>query len=99
MWAQIIKSRAKPGKEQEIRQLPQEFEGNMGDAGPDRLIVLQNQNDPSEYYTVVFFESEAKARENENSPEQARRLERIRELYEGPPEFVDLNVVYERNRR
>jgi antibiotic biosynthesis monooxygenase (ABM) superfamily enzyme len=95
MWAQIIKSRVKPGKEEEARQLPREIEANMGDTGPKRIFVLQNQNDPSEHYTIVFFENEAKARENENSPEQAKRVERLREVYE-QPEFVDLIVAYER---
>ena len=98
MWAQLIKSRAKPGKEEEIRNLPQEFEA-QGDTLPFvQIFTCSSQSDPSEYYTFVVFESEEAARQNESSPEQARRVQRLGELYEGPPEFVDLNVVYHRAR-
>jgi heme-degrading monooxygenase HmoA len=62
------------------------------------MIALENQNDPREYYTLVIFESEAAARENERSPQQAKRLERFQQIFEGPPEYVDLNVVHDRSR-
>jgi heme-degrading monooxygenase HmoA len=98
MWAQLIKSRAKPGKEEEIRNLPQEFEA-QGDTMPFRQIfTCANQQDPSEYYTFIVFESEEAARQNEGSAEQAKRVERLQELYDGQPEFVDLNVLYHRSQ-
>lgn len=99
MWAQLIKSRIKPGKEEEARGLSQEFQegGQNGGAGWLRMIAMQNQNDPNESYTLIVFESEEKARENERSPEQAHRFQRLQEIFESP-EFVDLNVVYEGSR-
>lgn len=98
MWAQLIKNRAKPGKEEEIRNLPREFEAQGGEPPFVQLFACQDQNDPSQYYTFVVFESEEAARRNEGSPEQAKRVERMRELYEGRPEFVDLNVLHHRGR-
>lgn len=98
MWAQLIKSRAKPGKEEEIRNLPQEFEA-QGQTMPMRhIFTCRNQKDPSEYYTFVVFESEEAARQNEASPEGAARVKRLMELYEGSPEYVDLNVEYHRSQ-
>lgn len=97
MWAQLIKARVKRGREDEVRRLPQEFE-QRGRAAWERLMTFQDQHDPSAYYVLVVFESEEKARENERSPEQAERLRRMQELFEGPPEYVDLNVVYEASR-
>jgi quinol monooxygenase YgiN len=99
MWAQLIKMRIREGKEAEVRQLPKEFEsGEMGEGRWVRMIALENQSDPREFYTLVIFESEAAARENEQSPQQAKRLERIQQLFEGPREFVDLNVVHDSSR-
>jgi hypothetical protein len=100
MWAQIVKSRGRPGREEEIRRLPQEFEAQdwHREPAPMRLFVFQNQNDPQEYYTLAFFENEEKARENERSPEQQQRLQRLQELFErgpGTPEYVDLVPVFE----
>jgi len=96
MWAQLIKSRVKPGKEDEARNLPQEFD--MAAHGPSPSWVAMtssvNENDPGEYYTLVIFESEEKARENERTPEQAKRVERMMEIFDGQPEFVDLEVLY-----
>lgn len=100
MWAQLIKSRTKPGKEAEIRNLPQEFQAQHPDSPMPmaEIFTCSNQKDPSEYYTFIVFENEAKARENEGSPAQAARVKRMRELYEGEPEFVDLNVEYHMSR-
>jgi heme-degrading monooxygenase HmoA len=100
MWAQLIKARMKPGREDDIQRLQQEFEarGRDGSTGWVRSFGLQNQNDPQEYYTLVFFESEEKARENERTPEQAAMVQRLQDHFEGPPEFVDLIPFYEASR-
>jgi hypothetical protein len=100
MWAQIVKSRSKPGREEEIRRLPQEFEaqGIHREPAPTRIFMFQNQHDPEEFYTLAFFESEEHGRENEVSPEQAERMKRLGELFErgpGTPEYVDLIPVFE----
>jgi len=98
MWAQLIKSRAKPGKEEEIRNLPQEFEAQGSSMPMMQVFTCSNQKDPSEYYTLIVFENEAAARQSEASPEAAARVKRMMELFEGPPEYVDLNVEYHRSR-
>lgn len=102
MWAQMIKDRVKPGQESASQQLQQEmearFQGDVSGRGPNRVIVMQDQNDTGTYITVIFFESEAQARENELSPEVAALQERMMQIWEGPPEFTDLNVIHELNR-
>jgi heme-degrading monooxygenase HmoA len=98
MWAQIIKARMKPGAEEEMQKLMKEFEGEGASTPFVRSITLQNQNDLGEYHTVVFFESQEAARSNENTPAQQDRVRRIQALYEGPPEFLDCNVVNEFSR-
>lgn len=97
MWAQLIKNRVKPGQEDEVQRVPQEIEAHQQDWGPGlrRVTMLQNQRDPGEYYTLLLFESEEAARENERRPEMAAWQQRMQELYAGPPEFVDLTVVYD----
>jgi antibiotic biosynthesis monooxygenase (ABM) superfamily enzyme len=98
MWAQIIKARLKAGAEEDMRKLEKEFEAEGGNVPWVRSIVLEDQNDPGEYYNIVFFESEEAARANEHTPEQQDRIRRIQALYEGQPEFVDCNVIYEASR-
>lgn len=97
MWAQLIKARVKPGQEDEVTRLQQVLEerGRNGSTGWVRSITLQNQADPQEYYSLVFFESEERARENERSPEQAQLAQQLMALFEGQPEFVNLNPIYE----
>jgi heme-degrading monooxygenase HmoA len=98
MWAQIIKARLKSGAEDQMRSIQKEFE-TADDSSPwVRSIALADQDNPGLYYNVVFFESEEKARANENTPEQQARVHRIQELYEGQPEFVNCDVVYETSR-
>jgi heme-degrading monooxygenase HmoA len=99
MWAQLIKARIRPGKEDEARNLTQEFEAEAGGNHPwVALTACVSRNDPNESYTLVVFESEERARENERSPEQAKRFERMMQIYDGQPEFVDLDVVYQNSR-
>ena len=48
-------------------------------------------------YHVVIFESEERARAREQDPARQQALEVVRatmaDLFEGPPEFVDLTVI------
>ena len=100
MWAQLIKARVKPGREDEIRQLQEGLEARSrtGDTGWLRSINLQGQDDPQVYYSLVFFESEQKARQNESTAEQQELVRRLQDCFEGRPEFVNLNPVQEYNR-
>ena len=42
--------------------------GRGTDSGWVRSITLRSDKDPQEWYELVFFESEAKARANEKTP-------------------------------
>lgn len=97
MWAQLVKARMKPGQEAELQRIQEEFaeRERQNPSGWVRSIRLQNQNDPLESYNVVFFESEEKARQREQSPEQQAMVQRLQACMDGPPEFVDFNVVEE----
>jgi hypothetical protein len=60
---------------------------------------MHDQKDPSQVYTLVVFESEEKARAREQDPRRQEGLQAARatmaDIYDGPPAFVDLNVVEE----
>jgi hypothetical protein len=50
-------------------------------------------------YLIVVFESEEKARAREQDPRRREGVQAanatLAEVFDGPPEFVDLNVVEE----
>jgi hypothetical protein len=60
---------------------------------------MRNQKDPHSIYMLVVFESEEKARARERDPRRQEGLQEARatmaDIFEGPPEFVDLEVVEE----
>ena len=98
MWAQLIRIRLKPGKDpaevtEQIRAAEQPGSGLV------RTLVMRDQTDPDRVYTLVVFESEEKARAREQDPRRSEQLEAARsimaEIFEGPPEFTDLEVVDE----
>ncbi|GAC1635668.1 MAG: hypothetical protein NVS4B2_23340 [Chloroflexota bacterium] len=96
MWAQIIKTRMKPGAEDEIAKIRDEFvERIRRRPGLIRSVWMRNQKDPSEYYTVIMFESEQQAREGERDIEHDEIFQRIRTITDGTPEYVDLTVIEE----
>jgi quinol monooxygenase YgiN len=100
MWAQLIKARLKPGKEEELKSLYQELQAvEQPGSGLVRSTAMRDQKDASSVYMMVVFESEEKARAREQDPRRNEGLQDVRatmaDIFEGPPEFVDLNVEEE----
>jgi quinol monooxygenase YgiN len=100
MWIQIIKARLKPGIEAELGTLMERLRAaEQPNSGLIRSTTARDQKDPNTVYTIVTFESEEKARAREQDPRRQESLQSIRammaEIFDGPPEFTDLNVVAE----
>ncbi|MDE3086383.1 MAG: antibiotic biosynthesis monooxygenase [Acidobacteriota bacterium] len=98
MWAQMITMRLKAGKDGELPRLFEQMRAaEMPGSGLVRSLSMRDQNDPSRFYTLVVFESEEKARAREQDARREEALAAARatmaEIFEGPPEFVDLTVV------
>lgn len=96
MWAQLLKFRVKPGTAEQLDEIYREVDNQTGpETGWIRSFSLRNSSNPDEVYAFVMFESEAKAREYEQSPEQAKLTSQTGELFDAPPEFVDFDLVTE----
>jgi len=100
MWAQLITMRLKPGKEADLPRLVEQLRATeQPDSGLVRSTAMRDHNDPSRVYMLVVFESEEKARAREIDPRRHEGLQAARatiaEIFDGPPEFVDLTVVDE----
>ena len=98
MWAQLITTRLKPGREGDLPKLVEQLQAvEQPDSGLLRSTAMQDQNDPSRVYMLVVFESEAKARAREQDERRQEGLKAAREtmaeIFEGAPEFVDLTVI------
>jgi quinol monooxygenase YgiN len=98
MWAQLISMRLKPGKETELPRLVEELRATeQPGSGLVRSTSMQDAKDPSRVHVLVVFESEEAARARENDPKRQEGLQTARatmaEIFDGPPAFVDLNVV------
>jgi Antibiotic biosynthesis monooxygenase len=66
MWAQLMRFGVKPGKDTAgLREQPQAVE--QPDSGLLRTMIMQDQKDPEQFYTLVVFESGEKARARERS--------------------------------
>lgn len=100
MWAQLLKFRLTKDDEVRMRQLDDKWNEDVGrgsDSGWLRTITLRNSKDPEEWYELVFFESEAKARSNEQTP---RHQELVKEMMDVATsvDFVDMTPVREESR-
>ena len=97
MWAQLIKMRAKPGREQELMVMHERIQAlEEPGSGLLRTMIGWDQKDPQASYVLVVFESEEKAREREQNPRRQQAMSTVlsgmADVLEGPPEFVDLTV-------
>ena len=100
MWARLITTRLKPGKEDQLGRVYEQLRAaEQPDTGLVRSIAMQDQNDPTRAFMLVIFESEEKARARESDPRRQEALAAVRatmaEVFDGPPEFVDLIVTDE----
>ena len=98
MWAQLMRFRLKPGKDTAgLREQLQAVE--QPDSGLLRTMIMQDQKDPAQFYTLVVFETEEKARARERDPRRQEGLQVLRAMLAdrlaGPPEFTDLAVAEE----
>jgi hypothetical protein len=98
MWAQLIEMRLKPG-EDTAAMIEQIRAAEQPGSGLVRSLFMHDQADASRIVTLVVFESEEKARAREQDPRRAEQLAGARtimaDIFEGPPEFTDLEVVDE----
>jgi len=100
MWAQLITTRLKPGREDGLPVLLEQLRAvEQPGSGLVRSTAMRDQNDPSRVYMLVVFESEEKARARENDPRRKEALQTARatmaEVFDDNWEFVDLTVVSE----
>jgi quinol monooxygenase YgiN len=100
MWAQLITTRLKPGREEDLPRLYEQLRAaEQPGTGLVRSTAMQDQQDPSRVYMLVVFESEEKARARENDPRRQEALQAARavmaEIFDEPPQFVDLVVLEE----
>jgi quinol monooxygenase YgiN len=100
MWAQLITTRLKPGREGDLPKLVEQLRATeQPGSGLVRSTAMQDQKDPGRVYMLVVFESEERARERENDPRRQEGLKAARatmaEIFDGAPEFVDLTIVDE----
>jgi heme-degrading monooxygenase HmoA len=101
MWAQLIKMRIPAGNEEKLLEINRQWEEHVGrgsDSGWQRTFLFRDANDPREWYEVVYFESEQKARANERSQKHQELLGQMLPLIDGQPEYVDLTPVQETRR-
>jgi len=97
MWAQLIKTRVKPGREGDLDRLFEELQAaEQPGSGLIRSTAMHDQTDHLSVYMLVVFESEDAARARESDPRRQDALADVRalmgEIFDGPPEFVDLIV-------
>jgi heme-degrading monooxygenase HmoA len=98
MWAQLMKMRLKPEREQDLAGVSAPLQAlEQPGSGLLRTMTMRDQSDPSQVYVLVVFESEEKARAREQDPRRQEGLKpaqaTLAEILDGPPEFVDLIVA------
>lgn len=86
MWAQIIRTRLKPGTEDRLGELLTRLRDiEQPDSGLIRTTAMRDQHDPLQLYLMVVFSSEGLA--------AAREI--MGEILDGSRDFIDLDVVEE----
>lgn len=91
MYGSIFRMKLKPGKEQELKGVLNEWERDRKPKiqGTVHSLVLQPDNKPGEVVGVAIFPDKASYRANAEDPEQDKWYKKMRELLEDDPEWED----------
>lgn len=92
MYGTIARMQVKPGAEQQLQQLNQDY-AKENVPGFLATYVYQSDKDPNEYYLAVLFESKDAYWANARSPEQDARYRQMRDLLAADPEWHDGEIV------
>jgi quinol monooxygenase YgiN len=100
MWAQQMKVRIRPGTEAQVHPIIEQVRATeQPESGLIRTVLMRDQQDSTVIYVLSVFESEEKARVREQDPRRTEGLQKLNtmmaEVFAGPPEFVDLEVLDE----
>jgi len=100
MWAQLIKMRVKPEREDDLPALMGQMQAmEQAGSGLIRTMTMRDQNDPSALYVMVVFDTEEQARAREQDPRRQEDMKvaqaKMAEIFDGAPEFIDLTVLSE----
>jgi len=100
MWAQLISVRVKQGREADVAGLVDMlWSAEQPDSGLVRSMAMRDQSDPTRVHMLVVFGSEEQARAREKDPRRTEVLAAasatMAEILDGPPEFIDLDVLGE----
>jgi DNA topoisomerase IA len=94
-FVQIIQF--KTSKIDEMRALGDELEKTMGgDSKAKRVVVAADRDNEGQYLNIVFFDSYEEAMANSSDPRTQEFSSKMMELGDGPPTFVNLDVVEDR---
>lgn len=95
-FIQVIDARS--DRVDEIDALTEKWEAaTEGRRTARRSIRTADRNDPNHFVVIVFFDSYESAMENSNLPETQAFAESLAALLDGPPTFLDLDVVEDRS--
>jgi quinol monooxygenase YgiN len=87
----------KTSKVDEIRAAVDEWEkATEGKRTVERSIVCQDRDNPGRYSVIVFFDSYEDAMKNSALPETDALSKKVTALSDGPPTFVNLEIIEER---
>ena len=67
-----------------------------GKATYTRATIARDRNDATHYQIIVFFDSYEDGVKNSELPETAAMSEKMVAAFDGPPSYIDLDVVDDR---
>jgi quinol monooxygenase YgiN len=79
----------------EVQELGDDFQSSRGpdqDGNFVRAIVVADRDRPGVYMNIVHFASYEAAMENSKRPDTQKFAERLAELCDAPPKFLNLDV-------
>jgi hypothetical protein len=92
MYGTVIRLQVKPGAEDALKALNEQWRRERVPRGFIADYALKSERTPGEWLVLVVFDTEENYRQNAADPEQHRQYEQLRALLAADPEWNDGDV-------
>ncbi len=77
----------------EIKSMNDQWRESHPEIGPMRILVTADRDRPNTYVSIVEFASYDEAMRNSQEPQTGEWAEQMASLCDGPPTFLNLDVI------
>jgi heme-degrading monooxygenase HmoA len=96
MYGTIMRAKLKPGQKDAYQRWGQAQQGELGQNSASGFVSMEvafEDKDPNRVVSIIRFKDKDSYVKNANAPKTNDNYNQMIKMFEGPPEWIDVNYV------